>query len=152
MVMDKVTDMMDYVMGEAGLALAPDGDASFPAETIDSDECYGCDGIFQKRTAHAPSQGACGRSKPSDKLENNVESETGCNTTIEGVEKKKERSDKFLNMPSQVEQEVAIAHTAIGVTDTHDPSPSLIPAVTVGDRVEISDCPGHWSWGATRLV
>ena len=50
MVMDKVTDVIDSVMDES----------------IGSDGCDDGDGIFQKRTAHAPSQGACGRSKSPD--------------------------------------------------------------------------------------
>ena len=30
-------------------------------------------------------------------------------------------------------------------------SPSL-PVIAVGDRVKVSDCPGHWSWAAPFTV
>ncbi|NJK55960.1 MAG: hypothetical protein HC939_08150 [Pleurocapsa sp. SU_5_0] len=32
------------------------------------------------------------------------------------------------------------------------PSRRVKSGITVGDRVEISDCPGHWSWASPFTV
>ena len=97
MVMDRVTDMMDYVMDES----------------IDGDECPkgyrsaydGCDGIIKK----------------SSELENNVEHGSKCNTIIESAEKKKEISDEFLEMPSHASQEEVQSQKGQEVTDIRLP-------------------------------
>jgi putative DNA primase/helicase len=113
MVMDKVMDMMDYVM----------------TESTDSNRCDRCDGKNEK----------------SSNNQNKVECESECNTIIESAEKKKERSDKFSKMPSPRARKESQTQTEQGVMNNQS-------AITVGDRVTISDCPGHWSWASPFTV
>ncbi|BAZ47329.1 phage/plasmid primase, P4 family protein (plasmid) [Chondrocystis sp. NIES-4102] len=121
MVMDKVTDMMDYVMDKS----------------LNDDECDGCPKGY--RSAYD------GILKKSSNNQNKVKCGSECNTTIEGVEKKKERSHKFLDMPSYAEQRESQIQVEQGISNDYS-------AITVGDRVEISDCPGHWSWASPFTV
>ena len=60
---------------------------------------YRCAYDGKKRTAHAPSQGACGRCKheKSTELENTVGSEIACNTKKERGLKKRVIDNEFLN-------------------------------------------------------
>ena len=129
MVMEKVTDAIDYVMDEAGLALVPDGDASFPAESVDSDRCDKCDGISQK----------------SDEFKSNVESKVRCNINSEEQLEEPEISDKVSQMPSQ---KIAKQAQTQVEQDTKDNS----FAIGVGARVMVKDCPGHWSWASPFTV
>ena len=145
-VMDKVTDVIDYVMDES----------------IDGDECDDCDGRNKKRTAHAPSQGACGRSKSSPGLENSVkarksvaevpsvedieqENKVGCNTKNEGDLESKEILDKVSQMPSPLSRNKTRTQTQQEVTNDR-------LAITVGDLVTVNECPGHWSWASPFTV
>jgi putative DNA primase/helicase len=98
-------------------------------ESIANDECYECDGKNEK----------------SSNNQNKVECESECNTIIEGAEKKKPRSDKFLKMPSYRAQKGSRTQTEQGVTNNHS-------AITVGDYVTISDCPAHWLWASPFTV
>ena len=109
MVIDKVTDVMDFVMGEY----------------FASDEFDECDGKNEK----------------SPELENNGKSETACNTKNED----NEISSEFLKMPSHPSQDEGQSQKGHDVTDTQ-------VAVTVGDKVEIDDCPGHWNWASPFTV
>ena len=113
MVMDKVTDVIDYVMDE----------------TIDSDECAECDGII----------------KNSSELGNSVENKVSRNTEIEGHEEKEVILGEVPQMPSHLLPEQAETQAQQKVRDTQ-------PAITVGDRVRIEDCPGHWSWASPFTV
>ena len=112
-VMDKVTDMMDYVMGE----------------TIDSDECDGCDG----------------KNERSSELENSVESNVDCNTVIKNEKKKRKINNKFSQMPSHSSQDRTQTHTEHLVEDNHF-------VITIGDRVTVEDCPAYWSWASPFTV
>ena len=102
------------------------------AESIGSDECDGCDG----------------KNENSSKLENTPKSRTECNTQCEGQKEKKVISEEFLKMPSHPShpsQESAQSHIGQAVMDNRD-------AITVGDKVEIDDCPGHWNWASPFTV
>ena len=109
MVMDYVTEVMDYVMGES----------------IGSDECDECDGKNEK----------------SPELENSVKSQTTCNTKIEDDE----ISGEFSKMPSHPSQKEAVTKTQQSVMGNK-------LAITIGDKVEINECPGHWSWASPFTV
>ncbi len=95
LVMDKVTDVMEYVMDES----------------IDSDGYDGCDG----------------NKKKSDKFKEPVKTQVENNT---------EKSSSAESKPSPTEQEIT----------------EELPAIAVGDRVTVSDCPGHWSWASPFTV
>ena len=68
-----------------------------------------------------------GKNEKSDKIKEPVKTPACCNT---------EKSSSTESKPSQTEQEIK----------------EELPAIAVGDRVVVDDCPGHWAWGATRLV
>ncbi|MBW4533209.1 MAG: hypothetical protein KME09_04665 [Pleurocapsa minor HA4230-MV1] len=91
-------------------------------ETIDNDECDDCPKGY--RSAYD------GIFEKSRELENNVEFQTGCNMPEEGQKEEKEILEEVLKMPS----------------------PKVESVITVGDRVEIADCPGHWSWASPFTV
>ena len=56
-------------------------------------------------------------------------------------------------MPSHSSQNKAESHTFLSVTDTLvTPSSVINSPITVGDRVTIDDCPGHWSWASPFTV
>ena len=121
MVMEKVMDVMDYVMGES----------------IVGDECDGDDGIFKKF------------SENNDGGEIKVE----CNTVNEGQESKNDLAEKFSEMPSHTSQKEPESQTVLNVTDTSThPSSVINSPITVGDKVTIFDCPGHWSWASPFSV
>ncbi len=91
-------------------------------ESIDSDECDECDG----------------KNKKSDKLENQVKSQTDCNT-------KEDPKVECSKMPLRNLPTEKPTPTKQNVTD----SPS---AIKVGDRVVVEDCPGHRSWASPFTV
>ena len=98
-------------------------------KALPSDECYGSDGI----------------SKKSSENNDNVEIKADCNTVKEGQESKTDSVDEFSEMPSHPTSKEAQSQTVVGVTDTLvEPSPAINSAITVGDKVTIDDCPGHW--------
>ena len=79
-----------------------------------------------------------------------------CNTSNELTKEKKEISDKVLNVPSlpspkqlqtKVDKEVRVVRD-----NSSKPSLSEESTISVGDRVEIEDCPGHWSWASPFTV
>ncbi len=119
MVMDRVTDMMDYMMDE----------------NVGSDEYDECDGIFQK----------------SSKLETSLESKVSCNTNDQEDLEKKEISQEFLKMPSPSSHKQAETQTEGEVTGSQV-APHSRASITVGDRVTVEDCPGHWSWASPFTV
>ena len=98
-------------------------------ETVASDECDGCDGIIKK----------------SSNNQARVKSKTERNTKNERILEEKETSNEVLNMPSQVEQSESQSHTEYKVEEVQS-------AITIGDRVVIDDCPGHWSWASPFTV
>ena len=98
-------------------------------ESIASDECGGCDGKNEK----------------SPELENNEKSETGCNMLKEKRKEKTEILEEFFTMPSQSSPEEAQSHDGHNITD-------IQLAITVGDKVTLKDCPGHWSWASPFTV
>ena len=106
LVMDKVTDVMEYVMDE----------------TIDGDEFDGCDGIFQN----------------SSKIENKVNTEIDCKTNNQ-----KHKGHSCVPMQQKQERQQELSKM---------PSPKAKIAMTVGDRVTVDDCPGHWSWASPFTV
>ncbi|NJK58615.1 MAG: hypothetical protein HC939_22870 [Pleurocapsa sp. SU_5_0] len=113
--------VMDYVM----------------SETIDSDECDGCDGILKKST----------------ELENRVESKVDCNTNIQEQKEEKEILDKVLNMPSYAERyPLGQLSPKQAKTKTQQKVRDSQVAITVGDKVTVEDCPGHWSWASPFTV
>ncbi|MBW4532579.1 MAG: hypothetical protein KME09_01450 [Pleurocapsa minor HA4230-MV1] len=91
-------------------------------ETLDSSECDRCDGKNEK----------------SSDSQNKVENETKCNTINKGDLERKEINNEFLKMPSYASQKKALTQTEQAATDNQS-------AITVGERVEIEDCPGHWT-------
>ena len=113
MVMNKVTDMMDYVMDES----------------IDSEECDECDG----------------KNENSPEFKNSVESKVNCNTNDREDLEKKEISQEFSEMPSPSSQDKTQTDTEHEVEYNHF-------AITVGDKVTVDDCPGHWSWASPFTV
>jgi putative DNA primase/helicase len=113
MVMDKVTDVIDYVMDES----------------IDNDECDEYDGKNEK----------------SSELENSVKFESECNIHNQKQNQKKDKSREFSDLPSQGEQSESQSHTEYEVDEDHS-------AITVGDRVTIDDCLGHWNWASPFTV
>ncbi len=121
MVMNRVTDMMDYVLKDTASHMMD--------ETIDNDECYGCDGKNEKFS----------------ESENNVKIKTNCSTKNEGGLKERVINNEFSIMPSQVAQLDSRTHTGLKVKDNSN-------AITVKDRVSISDYPGHWSWASPFTV
>ena len=113
MVMDKVTDVIDYVMDES----------------IASDRCDECDG----------------KNENSSEIKNSVDTKVNCNTKTDEALEKEIIQDKVLNMPSQ--GSLQEGRTQRGQETTVNKS-----AITVGDKVEIEDCPGHWSWASPFTV
>lgn len=113
MVMDKVMDVMDYMMGE----------------TIASDKCDECDGILEK----------------SLKSKNNVESKVSCNTNNEDSLLEKEKIEEVSNMPSRPSPNKTQTYIEQKVEDSQS-------AITIGDKVTVDDCPGHWSWASPFTV
>ena len=131
MMIDKVMDVMDSVM----------------VESAGSDGCYGYDGIFQK----------------SSELENSVESKVDCNTKNQESKEEKEILEEVassldlksraclpphsavLEMPSQSSQNKSKGKTQQEVEASQY-------AITVGDKVTVEDCPGHWSWASPFTV
>ena len=91
-------------------------------ENIAGDECDGCDG----------------KNKNSSELENKVELSLRCNTKNESSLEKKEISKEFFIMPSYPSQQKAQTYAEQSVMDSSD-------TITVGNKVTIDDCPGHWS-------
>jgi putative DNA primase/helicase len=106
LVMDKVTDVMDYVMDES----------------IDGEECDECDGKIKKSLNN----------------EDSVESKTKRNT-------ENSRQTEFLEMPSHRSPKESQAQRGQATTDNQS-------VITVGDRVEITDCPAHWNWASPFTV
>ena len=102
-------------------------------ESIEGNECDGCDGKNEK----------------SLELENNVENQTQtggkCNTRNEPTESKKETLDKVSQVPSPNRPEQASSQLKQQVTENKS-------TIMVGDRVEVEDCPGHWSWASPFTV
>jgi putative DNA primase/helicase len=98
MVMDKVTDVIDYVMDES----------------IDSDGCDGCDGKIKK----------------SPEFKNSAENNRECNTQQQSNSESNKGDEQSLEKNFQDE----------------------CSPITVGDRVEISDCPAHWNWASPFTV
>ena len=113
MVMDKVTDVIDYVMDES----------------VAGDGCGECDS----------------KNKNFSKIKNDVENKVACNTKTERDLEKKTTLDKVSQMPSQLAQEEAEFQRGQEVNDS-------LSAITVGDRVTVEDCPGHWSWASPFTV
>ena len=113
MVMNKVMDIIDYVIDES----------------IDGDECDECDGIFEK----------------SLKSKNNVKIEFGCNTNNEDSLLETEKIEKVSNMPLQLLPKQAQTKTQREVKNNQ-------LAITIGDKVTVEDCPGHWSWASPFTV
>jgi putative DNA primase/helicase len=103
MVMDRVTDVIDYVMDES----------------VDNDECDGCDGIFQKS------------SNNQIKAKTQVE----CSTKKQVDNELEEQIQEKVETPSEYKE-----------TDSNG-----LP-ITVGSRVTLDDCPGHWSWASPFTV
>jgi putative DNA primase/helicase len=107
-------------------------------ESIDGDKCDGSDGKNEKSLNNQDS----------------VESKTKRNT-------ENSRQTEFLEMPSyrspkesqQVgsissgNPSIARLQTQRGQATTDNQS-----VITVGDRVEITDCPGHWNWASPFTV
>jgi putative DNA primase/helicase len=128
-VMDKVTDVIDYMM----------------TETIDSKGCDEDDGKIEKSLNNKDS----------------VKSKTKRNT-------ENSRQTKFLEMPSysspKESQQVGSISSGSRCGLTVNPSIARLQtqrgqvemnnqsAITVGDRVEITDCPGHWNWASPFTV
>ena len=137
MVIDKVMDVMDCVM----------------AETIGSDRCDGNDGKNKKLSENNDNVEIlveCNTPNESQELKNDGEGRAGSprlsNRHVDSVE-------EFLKMPSHSSQNKAESHTVVGVTDTLvHPSLSINSPITVGDKVTIFDCPGHWSWASPFTV
>ncbi|WP_158441804.1 hypothetical protein [Pleurocapsa sp. PCC 7319] len=127
--MDKVTDVIEYVM----------------AESIASDRCDDSDG----------------KNKKSSENNDIVESKADCNTVNKSQLEKIDLAEEFSEMPSYAEryplghssQEKSQSQTVLGVTtNLKYPSPAMAQPITVGDRVTIDDCPGHWSWASPFTV
>ena len=85
-------------------------------ESTGNDECYGCDGIFQKST----------------EFKNSVETKVDCNTNIQEQREEKEILEEVLEMPSHLSQNKTQTKTQQEVTDSQY-------AVTVGDRVLVKN-------------
>ena len=83
-----------------------------------SDECDGYDGKNQK----------------SSELKNSPKTESECNTQSEVEKEKKEISKEFLKMPSHGSR-YPLEPTVM----------DSLNVVTVGSKVTISNCPGHWA-------
>jgi putative DNA primase/helicase len=98
-------------------------------ESTDGDECDEYDGKNEK----------------SSNNQNKVGCESECNTIIEGIDKKKEISSEFLKMPSYASQKKAQSQAEHDIKDNQS-------AITVGDRVTVEDCSGHWSWASPFTV
>jgi putative DNA primase/helicase len=130
-VMDKVTDVIDYMM----------------TETIDSNRCDESDGKIKKSLNN----------------EDGVESKTHradggqpeLNSGFRAAKRntKNSRQTEFLEMPSYAER-YPLGHrspkespTQRGQATTDNQS-----AITVGDRVILEDCPGHWNWASPFTV
>ena len=129
MVMDKVTNVLKDT--------APHMIDYVMDESIDSDGCDECPKGY--RSAYD------GIIKKSPEFNNNVKSPSKCNTETEQGLNKRVISDKVLNMPSPESKKKGQSQIQQRVTDNHF-------AITVGDRVEIADCPGHWSWASPFTV
>ena len=98
--------------------------------TIDGDGCDECDGNFDsssKISEQVETQGDCNTKKGS-------ETESEEMPLAEGVSLRTPPSQNKTGCPT--EQEVTASREVIAV----------------GDRVEISDCPGHWSWASPFTV
>ncbi len=55
-------------------------------------------------------------------------------------------------MPSQVSRKEGQTYANQGVMDSFTKSSLTInSSITVGDKVTIFDCPGHWSWQVHSL-
>ena len=122
------TMVMDKVMGVID---------SVMAESLASYECDDSDGIFKKSS------------------ENNdiVESKADCNTVNKSQLEKTDSAEEFSIMLSHTSQKESESQMVLGVTDTLVyPSPAINSAITVGDKVTIDDCPGHWSWASPFKV
>ena len=91
-------------------------------ESIDGDKCDGSDGKNEKSLNNQDS----------------VESKTKRNT-------ENSRQTEFLEMPSYRSPKESQAQRGQATTDNQS-------VITVGDRVEITDCPGHWNWASPFTV
>jgi putative DNA primase/helicase len=99
-------------------------------ETINSDRCDEGDGIIQK----------------SSNNKDTVKSKTKRNT-------ENSRQTEFLEMPSYAER-YPLGHRSPEESPTQRGQVLMNnqSAITVGDRVEITDCPGHWNWASPFTV
>ncbi|WP_019503407.1 hypothetical protein [Pleurocapsa sp. PCC 7319] len=62
-------------------------------------------------------------------------------------------AEEFSKMPSLPSQEKPESYTAVDVTDSFSyPSSAINSPITVGDKVTIFDCPGHWLWASPFTV
>ncbi|WP_019503236.1 phage/plasmid primase, P4 family [Pleurocapsa sp. PCC 7319] len=121
MVMDKVTDVIEYVM----------------AESIAGDRCDDSDGKNKKLSEN----------------NNGREIKVKCNMPDEVQLEKNNSVEEFSILPSPSSQEKSQSQTVLDVTDTlAHPSSAIKSPITVGDKVTISDCPGHWSWASPFTV
>jgi hypothetical protein len=98
-------------------------------ETFASDRCYDCDGKNQKLP----------------KFEEQVELSSQCNTRNEDYVEEKEILEEVLEMPSQIGQLKSRTNTEYEVENNQ-------LAITVGDKVTVEDCLGHWSWASPFTV
>lgn len=110
---------------------------SVMTETIASDECDGCDGKIKK----------------SFENDERLDIKAHCNTVNQGQLEKNDSVEEFSNMPSPSSQEEAESYTALSVTDDYSkPSSAIAQSITVGAKVTIFDCPGHWGWASPFTV
>jgi putative DNA primase/helicase len=98
-------------------------------ECIANDECDRCDGKNEKYP----------------ELENSVECVRECNIHNQKQKKKKDKSRKFPDLPSQGEQSKSQSYTEYEVEGNHS-------AITIGSSVMIEDCLGHWLWASPFTV
>ena len=98
-------------------------------ETADSEECEECDGKNEK----------------SPQFNDRDKYQTNCNTVIEDEKKKQQTSNEFFKMPSRLVSREDRTQTELDVEDSRS-------AITVGDKIKIFDCPGHWSWASPFTV
>jgi putative DNA primase/helicase len=137
MVMDKVTDIIDCVL--------KDTPADMMDESTDGDECDRCPKGY--RSAYD------GKNEKSPKIENKVEAKTKCNTQDKRQKEKAERLEEFSKMPSLPSPKKAQSQIEQSVMDSdREPSSKVQSAITVGDRVTIDDCLGHWNWASPFTV
>ena len=126
MVMVKVTDMMDYVMGESTV----------------SDRCDGCDGIIEKS------------SELENSVESKVNCNTNDKEDLETEEisdKILKMPSQFSHEQGQSHIEQGVTNYRSAPHSSRQGG-IIRASITVGDLVTVDDCPGHWSWASPFTV